>query len=172
MFTVEQPVPEIVDSVTPEPIYTPDSVYPPVSTLTLSMLLAVEIELKRIKVAESPQQSTITIQGDSLFKSGSVIVNRSFVPLLHRITDALNQLPGQILITGHSDNVPIRSSRYPSNWHLSKARAKAVDDVIKQNLNEPDRTIIEGRSDLDPIASNATREGRAKNRRVVITLLK
>jgi type VI secretion system protein ImpK len=91
---------------------------------------------------------------------------------LHRIADALNQLPGEVLITGHSDNVPIRSSRYPSNWHLSKARADAVAKIIQQNLTNPDRTLIEGRSDLDPIAPNTTRQGRAKNRRVEVTLLK
>ena len=136
------------------------------------MLLADEIEFKSIRVAELVQRSTVTIKGDNLFGSGSTIVNRSVISLLHRIADSLNQLSGQVLITGHSDNVPIRSSRFPSNWHLSKARAEAVAKVIKQNLTNPDRTIIEGRSDLDPIASNSTRQGRAKNRRVEITLLK
>jgi len=165
IFSIKPPVPEVTTT-EPEPVYTP------VAELTLSMLLADEIELKSIKVAELVQRSTVTIKGDNLFGSGSTIVNRSVIPLLHRIADSLNQLSGQVLITGHSDNVPIRSSRFPSNWHLSKARAEAVAKVIKQNLTNPDRTIIEGRSDLDPIASNSTRQGRAKNRRVEITLLK
>jgi len=165
IFSIKPPVPEVTTT-EPEPVYTP------VAELTLSMLLANEIELKSIKVAELVQRSTVTIKGDNLFGSGSTIVNRSVIPLLHRIADSLNQLSGQVLITGHSDNVPIRSSRFPSNWHLSKARAEAVAKVIKQNLTNPDRTIIEGRSDLDPIASNSTRQGRAKNRRVEITLLK
>lgn len=163
--SIEPPLPEfVVDE--PEPVYTP------VPELTLSMLLADEIAAKRLKVLELAQRSTITIQGDNLFASGSATVNRSLIPVLHRIADALNQLPGQVLVTGHSDNVPIRSPRFPSNWHLSKARAEAVADVIKQNLTVPDRAVIEGRSDLEPIASNKTREGRAKNRRVEITLLK
>lgn len=162
---IKPPVPQFVAE-EPEPAYIP------VPELTLSMLLTDEIDAKRLKVLELAQRSTITIQGDNLFASGSASVNRDLIPVLHRIADALNQLPGQVLITGHSDNVPIRSSRFPSNWHLSKARAEAVADVIKQNLTVPDRTVIEGRSDLDPIASNKTREGRAKNRRVEITLLK
>ena len=153
---------------TPEPIYEPA----PTAQVTLSMLLVDEIEKQHIKVAELVQRSTVTIQGDNLFSSGSTTVNRSLIPLLHRIADALNQLPGEVLITGHSDNVPIRSSRYPSNWHLSKARADAVAKIIQQNLTNPDRTLIEGRSDLDPIAPNTTRQGRAKNRRVEVTLLK
>ncbi len=165
IFAIKPPVPEvIVRKFEPE--------YTPVAELSLSMLLADEIKHNRIKVAELVQRSTITLQGDSLFGSGSTTVNHAVIPLLHRIAGALNQLNGQVLITGHSDNVPIRSSRFPSNWHLSKARAEAVAKVIKQNLTSLDRTVIEGRSDLDPIASNKTRRGRATNRRVEITLLK
>ncbi len=165
MFAIKPPVHEIVN---PEPVPT----YTPIPELTLSILLTDEIELNRIKVTELVQRSTVTIQGDNLFGSGSATVNNSILPLLHKISDAMNQLSGQVLITGHSDNQPIRSARFPSNWHLSKARAQAVANVIQQNLTDPDRTMIEGRSDLDPIASNTTREGRAKNRRVEITLLK
>lgn len=156
----------------PVPVFEPEPYYTPVPELTLSMLLADEIELKHLIVTELVQRSIVTIQGDNLFASGSASVKRSLIPLLHRIADALNQLSGQVLITGHSDNVPIRSSRYPSNWHLSKARAKAVARLINQNLTDQDRGIIEGRSDLDPIAPNTTRKGRAKNRRVEVTLLK
>ena len=165
IFGIKPPVLQIA---TPEPVYEPA----PTPQITLSMLLADEIENKQLKVAELVQRSTVTIQGDNLFTSGSTTVNRSLIPLLHRIAEALNQLTGEVLITGHSDNVPIRSSRYPSNWHLSKARADAVANIIQQNLSSPDRTIIEGRSDLDPIAPNTTRKGRAKNRRVEVTLLK
>ncbi len=165
LSAIKPPVPQFV-AAEPEPVYTP------VPELTLTMLLADEIQAKKLNVLELAQRSTITIQGDNLFASGSATVNRDLIPVLHRIADALNQLPGQVLITGHSDNVPIRSSRFPSNWHLSKARAEAVAEVIEQNLTVPDRTVIEGRSDLDPIASNATAAGRAKNRRVEITLLK
>ena len=92
--------------------------------------------------------------------------------MLHKITDSLHQLQGQILITGHSDNKPIRSTRYPSNWHLSKARAKAIADVMKKKLIGPDRITVDGKSDLEPVATNDTPEGRAKNRRIEITLLK
>lgn len=140
--------------------------------LSLSMLLANEIGQNLVKVVESAEQGTITIQGDNLFSSGSSAVNQNTIPLLNRIAESLNQLKGQIVITGHSDNVPIRTARYPSNWHLSKARAEAVADVIRQKLLRPDRIVIVGKSDLEPVASNETPEGRAKNRRVVITLLK
>jgi type VI secretion system protein ImpK len=144
----------------------------PGTPLSLSILLANEISQNLVKVTESPQQGTITIQGDNLFSSGSSAINQNIIPVLYRIAESLNQLQGRVVITGHSDNVPIRSARYPSNWHLSKARAQAVADIIKQKLLSPDRMVIEGKSDLEPVASNETPEGRSKNRRVVITLLK
>lgn len=154
---------EVVETL-PEPL--------PVPKISLSILLANEISQNLVNVIESPRQGTITIQGDNLFSSGSSAVNQNIIPLLNRIAESLNQLQGQVAITGHSDNIPIRSARYPSNWHLSKARAEAVADVIRQKLFTPDRIVIEGKSDLEPIASNENPEKRAKNRRVVITLLK
>ena len=121
---------------------------------------------------ESTELSSVIIRGDNLFSSGSTAVNESIIPLLQTIARALNQLAGQVEIIGHSDNVPIRSARYPSNWHLSKARAESVAVIIKHNLTIPERISIEGRADLEPLASNKTREGRARNRRVEIILLK
>ncbi|NOQ16864.1 MAG: type VI secretion system protein TssL [Methyloprofundus sp.] len=165
VFAIKPPVAEVT-----QPEYEP--LYTPVQEVTLSMLLADEITHNELKVVELVQRSTITISGDNLFSSGSTTVKQSLNPLLYKIAETLNQLTGEVLVTGHSDNVPIRSARYPSNWHLSKARADAVANIIKQNLIDPSRILVEGRSDLDPIASNKTRAGRAKNRRVEITLLK
>ena len=144
----------------------------PKPQITLAQLLDNEINRDQLKVLESTALSTIIIRGDNLFSSGSTSVNSSIIPLLVTIAKALNQLPGQVEIIGHSDNVPMRSARYPSNWHLSKARAESVAAIIKQNLTNPERISIEGRADLEPIASNLTREGKAKNRRVEIVLLK
>ncbi|MDD5630730.1 MAG: type VI secretion system protein TssL, long form [Methylococcales bacterium] len=162
IFSIKPAKTEVVET-QPEPL--------PEPKLSLSNLLFNEISQHLVKVIESSRQGTITIQGDNLFSSGSTAVNQNIIPLLNRIAESLNQLQGQIVITGHSDNVPIRSARYPSNWHLSQARAESVADVIKQKLLSPDRIVIEGKSDLEPVASNATPEGRSKNRRVVITLL-
>ncbi|ESS70659.1 outer membrane protein ImpK/VasF, OmpA/MotB [Methyloglobulus morosus KoM1] len=161
--------PPTIDVVEPEPV----KIVPiPKPQLTLSKLLATEIENKQLKVMELTQRSTVTIQGDNLFDSGSTTVNSAVFPLLQRIAESLNQLPGQVMVTGHSDNQPIRSARYPSNWHLSKARATSVSAVLKEILSNPGRVLIEGKSDLEPVDSNTTKEGRAKNRRVEITLLK
>ena len=87
-----------------------------------------------------------------------------------RIADGLNGVPGQILITGHTDNQPIRSVRYPSNWHLSQERATSVKTMLASNQVKPERMRAEGRADAEPVEDNSTPAGRAKNRRVEVTL--
>jgi len=174
---ISDPVFKQVYAIKPSPkeVEVAEQTEPPIvlspKRLTLSALLADEINRNQVKVQESGHQSSATIQGDGLFRSASASINKSVIPLLHRIGESLNQLPGQVLIIGHTDSQPIRSARYPSNWHLSQARAEAVASIIKQDLDDPLRVTAEGRSDLEPVASNKTRAGRAKNRRVSIVLL-
>jgi type VI secretion system protein ImpK len=170
------PVFKEILTITPPTIAVAEPEPPPIPLpkpqLTLSILLANEIANKQLNVKELTQRSTVTIQGDNLFDSGSASVNAAVFPLLQRIAESLNQLPGQVKVTGHSDNQPIRSARYPSNWHLSNARAASVSEALKETLSNPGRIQIEGKSDFEPVASNATKADRAKNRRVEITLLK
>ncbi|PLY14643.1 MAG: type VI secretion system protein TssL [Sedimenticola sp.] len=165
VFSIRTPVIEI-----PEPPPAPPILPPPV--ITLSTLLAEEISQNLVQVEEMTQQSRATIQGDNLFSSGKSIVNQQIIPLLNRIGESLNLLEGQVLITGHTDNDAISTARYPSNWHLSLARAEAVAEIIKQDLDQSDRIVIEGRADLEPVALNDTKQGKAKNRRVEILLIK
>ena len=87
------------------------------------------------------------------------------------MADALNDEPGPVIITGHSDNIPIKSSRFPSNMHLSLARAKSVMASMAKSMNDPSRLTAEGRAEKEPIADNSTREGRAKNRRIEVLLV-
>jgi len=72
-------------------------------------------------------------------------------------------------VTGHTDNQPIRSLRYPSNWHLSQERAAAVKDLLASRV-PPARLKAEGRADSEPVLDNSTPANRARNRRVEITL--
>jgi type VI secretion system protein ImpK len=77
-----------------------------------------------------------------------------------------------VLVVGHTDSVPIRSARFPSNWELSKARAESVRAVLGQALGDPGRVATDGRADTEPVASNSDDAGRALNRRVELLLLK
>jgi type VI secretion system protein ImpK len=134
----------------------------------LEALLRPEIEAGLIRVLDLHDRSVITIKGDGFFAPGSADVARRVKPLLVRIDDALAAFPGAVLITGHTDNLPIRTLLYPSNWHLSQDRATAVGAMLGKVKAERIRT--EGRADAEPVADNATAEGRALNRRVEITL--
>jgi len=120
-------------------------------------------------VADFGDRSVITIRGDGFFEPGSATVADKVLPLLVRIGEALNSVQGSVLIIGHTDNQPIRSARFPSNWHLSQDRALAVQKLLSSSV-APERMKAEGRADSEPIANNATPADRAKNRRVEITL--
>ena len=89
---------------------------------------------------------------------------------MKRVAHALSQVKGQILITGHTDNQPIRSMRFPSNWHLSQERADAVRDILASNGVGADRIRAEGRADGEPVVDNTTPANRALNRRVEVIL--
>jgi type VI secretion system protein ImpK len=129
-----------------------------------------EIKQQLVTVAENAQTVTINIRSAGMFASASTEIAPAFLPLLQRIGEAMNVEPGSIQILGHTDNQPIRSVKYPSNYHLSLARAQAVMAVMKQKVGDPARLAAEGRADSDPIASNATPEGREQNRRIEIVL--
>jgi type VI secretion system protein ImpK len=147
----------------------PPAVPPPPPPPRLAQLLKSDIEAGSVQVKDMADRSIVTLHGDNLFDPGNADVSRRAVPLFERVAAALNQVPGHVLISGHTDNQPIRSLRYPSNWHLSKDRAVSVLNLLAVTV-KPDRLNAEGRADTEPVADNNSAEGRAKNRRVEITL--
>ncbi len=141
---------------------------PPVKP-RLRTFLEPEIQKGLVAVKEEATRSIITIQGDGLFEAGSVHLNTQVLPLIDRIGKAMRENPGAVLITGHTDSQPIRSARFPSNWHLSQERAEQVARLIAPQL-PGQRIQAEGRADGEPVAANDTPVNRARNRRVELTL--
>jgi type VI secretion system protein ImpK len=135
----------------------------------LTPFLADEIARGLVAVDDRVDRSIVTILGDGLFKPGDVAVATAHQPLLVRVADAIARVPGQVDVVGHTDNTAIRTLRFPSNWELSVARADAVAGLLATRLS-PGRLRVEGRGESDPIASNDTPEGRARNRRVEIVV--
>ena len=142
---------------------------PPAPTPRLAGFLKPEIDAGLVAVRDFADRSVITIQGDGFFEAGSADVSSRVLPLLDRIAQALQATPGQILVSGHTDSVPIRSLRFPSNWNLSQARAKAVLEILSVKV-KPERIRSEGLADTQPVAGNESPAGKARNRRVEITL--
>ena len=136
----------------------------------LKTFLKPEIDQGLVAVSTGGSTVTVRIRNSGMFQSGSATVDDRYANLLSRIGEGLEGEPGKILITGHTDNVPIRTVRFPSNWHLSTARAKAVADLIKRHLADKARVQSDGRADSEPIASNDTPEGREANRRIDVIL--
>ncbi|HET8997502.1 MAG TPA: type VI secretion system protein TssL, long form [Acetobacteraceae bacterium] len=137
-----------------------------------SQFLAPEIKQGLVKVFEDPQSITVRLINRNMFASGSATLSHSYLPLLDRIGAELQKSQGNILINGYTDNQPIHTVQFPSNWQLSQARADAVASIIKSKLADPTRVRVVGKGDTDPIASNATPQGRELNRRTEIVLMK
>lgn len=137
----------------------------------LAVFLAPEIRDQLVSVRDEVDRSVVVLRGDGVFESGASSVRDQYLPVLSRVADALRETQGSILVRGYTDNTPMRSARFPSNWHLSQARADAVKDMLEQRLGQTARVRAEGRGDADPVAPNDTAAGRALNRRVEITVL-
>ena len=144
-------------------------VYVQPQQITLQDLLEPEIRAGQLEVRTTAGAATVILKGDGLFASGDAAVRQSQIPVLQAVASALGQIPGQVLITGHTDDVPIRSIRYPSNWHLSKERAESVRDILATSV-DPGRLIAEPRSSNEPLVDNDSAANRALNRRVEVTL--
>lgn len=137
----------------------------------LRQFLEPQIRQGVLEVIEDNDKTTIRIRGDGLFDSGKAEIKPAFLALLTQIGEELNTTQGRVLVTGHSDNVPISNLKFPSNWHLSKARADSVTKLLAAVSNNPARFVSEGRADSEPLAPNTTPQGRAQNRRVDVVLM-
>ena len=105
------------------------------------------------------------------FPSGSATLSPAFSPVIKKLKQTLMEIPGKIIISGHSDDQPINTFRYRSNWELSTARAVSVLEAIiaDGDINE-NRFVVEGYADTHPLKDNHSIQNRAENRRVEILI--
>jgi chemotaxis protein MotB len=126
-----------------------------------------------IKLEENEHGIIIHILDEILFPSGSADLNKNSLQILNNIASILNQIPNEIRIEGHTDNVPIHTANFPSNWHLSVMRALNTAYYLINNENlKAERVSIVGNSEYKPLATNETVSGRAQNRRVDIVIVR
>ncbi|MDI6865303.1 OmpA/MotB family protein [Thermodesulfovibrio yellowstonii] len=129
-------------------------------------------DISGINIKSDARGIVITLPDSLLFSSGSAELKPESTDALTRIAEKLKELPGKVAIEGHTDNIPISSSVYKSNWELSAARASSVLHFLLQRGLSPDRFLIAGYGEYKPVATNDTDEGRAKNRRVELIILR
>jgi len=145
---------------------------PPPALPPRPAFLAKEVAEGICTVKETTQSFTVTLRATGMFQSGSATLEPGYVDILQRIGAEIEKEPGSVLVVGHTDNVPIRTVRFPSNYALSEARAKTAADIIASKLSIPNRVTAEGRADTEPVDTNATPAGREANRRIEVILSK
>jgi len=156
-ITRTQPVrpPEVVQAPPPEPLY---------------VFLKPEIDEGLVTVIGDHSMPIVRIRNKGLFPSGSGTLNQGYYHLMERIGTALLAEKGTVQVIGYTDNQPIHTVRFPSNFQLSTARAEAARDIILRTLNDPGRITAIGKADADPVADNKTEDGREQNRRIEVVL--
>ena len=131
-----------------------------------------EIEQGLIAIKTQGNRILLRINEKGSFPSGSSIVKGSFLPVLNKIRKSLNDINGKIVVAGHTDNIPIKTARFRSNWELSSSRAvTVVHELLALDTLSPDRFVIEGHGDAHPMVSNDTAENRSLNRRVELIIV-
>lgn len=125
-----------------------------------------------LNIYKTTRGLVISLKGSSFFKSGSATIIKKYRPLLKDIAARLLTINNNIAIEGYTDSTPINTLEFPNNWMLSTARAVSVlRFFIKSSGFDPNRLSAAGYGKYKPVASNATSQGRALNRRVNIVVL-
>lgn len=124
-----------------------------------------------VEVSDSERGIVMRIREAVLFGSGSATLVADGMPILERIAAIAMEFARQIRIEGHTDDRPISTGRFPSNWELSAARATAVLRHLERTGTSADAMSIAGYADTRPVAANSDDQGRAQNRRVEFVLV-
>jgi chemotaxis protein MotB len=137
----------------------------------LQEMLDSEISDGLLDVETEDTKIIIRIQEKGSFPSGRANLNPEFFEVISKITDVIATTPGKIVVAGHTDNVPISTKRFRSNWELSSARAVTVVHAMLSNAAiDEGRFLIQGYADSQPLVSNDSSENRALNRRVELVI--
>ena len=138
------------------------------------LLKTLEPEIAQGLIAIKTQGNRILlrINEKGSFPSGSSIVKESFLPVLNKIRKSLTDIQGRIIVAGHTDNIPIKTARFRSNWELSSSRAvTVVHELLALDAIPQERFVIEGHGDAHPLVNNDSPKNRALNRRVELVIV-
>lgn len=137
----------------------------------LEAVLSTQIQDDLIDIESGFRTITIRIRERGSFGSGSANLNTDFVPVMTELREALGSMTGRIAVEGHTDDRPIATNDFPSNWHLSSQRALSVaHELLKDGTISDDRFMVIGYADTKPVGLNDTDDDRAMNRRVEIVI--
>jgi len=129
-----------------------------------------QIVAGEIEIETDGRKIIVRIREKGSFQSGSHIMNDDYYDVMDDIREAVLKKPGKIQVQGHTDNIPIRSARYRSNWELSTARAVSVAQALMDGDVDPRRFEVSGFADTQALGDNNSEESRSRNRRVEIVI--
>ena len=125
----------------------------------------------QVRVTQSAHGIAIEINASVLFASGQATLEPGSIKALRAVGGVLAKVPNDIQVEGFTDNTPINTVAFPSNWELSTARASSVVRLLAESGASTERLVAVGYGEFRPVDSNSTPEGRARNRRVTIMIL-
>lgn len=174
-------LPEPTDTTTSEPEFideraegdAPTRIPAGIIELASRMIQELESEVasEALNVTYDETRVVIRFSEEATFRSGEAAIKPEMIPIIDRVVDVLAGCTGDVLVSGYTDDRPISSGRYRSNWDLSAARAVSVVHELVLNREVPaERVVAAGRAETNPLAPNDSQENRARNRRVEIAI--
>lgn len=127
--------------------------------------------MQKAKMRQTKDGLVISLNEAGFFAPGEAVIDAHADEVIATIVESVKTAPVKIRIEGHTDSTPISNAKYPSNWELSTARAASVLMRLSQRGIEPERLSAAGYGGFQPVADNATAEGRAQNRRVDVVVI-
>jgi chemotaxis protein MotB len=138
----------------------------------LTQTLSDQVATHSVSIQMGRDGLVISLREAGFFASGSATPKPETLPTLRQVAASLGRTPYDLRIEGHTDNIPIHTAEFESNWELSTARATRIARLLlDQQLIPPDRISAAGYAEFHPVAGNDTAEGRAQNRRVDLVVL-
>ncbi len=163
--------PQFIDERSDDPLVTevPGGIVDLASRLITE--LESEVASQALSINYDTRKVVIRFAEDATFQSGQATLKPSMVPIIERVVGVLSTCTGDVLVAGYTDDRPIVSNRYRSNWDLSAARAvSVVHELVMNRVLPAERVTAAGRAETNALVPNDSPENRAKNRRVEIAI--
>lgn len=134
-------------------------------------LMANPVLIQKTKMRQTKDGLVVSLSEAGFFAAGEAVIDGQAETVINTLAENLKGVAANIRIEGHTDSTPISNAKYPSNWELSTARAASVLMRLTERGIEPERLSAAGYGGFQPVADNATPEGRAQNRRVDVVIM-
>lgn len=167
---VEAELVEVEVSEVDEPYESPPMILPEIEN-ALNTSLAEFVDKDLVNVTQTDKGIEVEMKSKMLFGLGSANLSREALNALRDVAGIVKPLPNKIQVEGHTDNLPIKTIAFPSNWELSAARAASVVHFFGKLGVSPERMAAIGYGEFQPLADNVTEAGKQKNRRVAIIIM-